>query len=73
MPNVAYLEGFCEGMRQLRMQVRLAPQLVATEVKEFPLLCHQCEHLNDGICAIKRTARNSSNFACARIKVDCPF
>ena len=73
MPNVAYLEGFCEGMRQLRMQVRLTPQPVATEIKEYPLLCGQCTYLNNGKCAIKGTARSSSNYACDCVVIDSPF
>jgi hypothetical protein len=73
MPDVIYLQGFCEGMRQLRMQVRLAPIPVATEIKEYPLLCGQCTYLNNGKCGIKSIARSSTNYACDRISVDCPF
>ncbi|PSB27933.1 hypothetical protein [Chlorogloea sp. CCALA 695] len=73
MPDVIYLQGFCEGMRQLRMQVRLAPQPVATEIKEYPLLCGQCQYLNNGKCAIKATARSSTNYACDRVVIDSPF
>ena len=73
MPDLIYLQGFCEGMRQLRMQVRLAPIPAATEVQEYPLLCGQCTYLNNGRCKIKSVVRNSSNYACDRLKVDCPF
>ena len=73
MAEIIYLQGYAEGMRQLRMQVRLAPQPVATEVKEYPLLCGQCTYLNNGKCGIKSIARNSANYACDLISVDCPF
>ena len=73
MPDVIYLQGFCEGMRQLRMQVRLAPQPVITEVKEYPLLCGQCTYLNDGKCGIKGIARSSTNYACDHVVIDSPF
>ncbi len=73
MAEIIYLQGFCEGMRQFRMQVRLAPLPVATETQEFPLLCGQCHYLNNGKCGIKRTARNSANYACDRVVVDTPF
>jgi hypothetical protein len=70
--EILYLQGFAQGMRDYPRHEIVLP-VINAESKEFPLLCHQCEHLNDGICAIKGTARNSSNFACDRIKVDCPF
>ncbi len=73
MPDVIYLQGFCEGMRQLRMQVRLTPQPVATEIKEYPLLCGQCTYLNNGKCEIKSIARSSTNYACDRVVIDSPF
>lgn len=73
MAEIIYLQGFCEGMRQFRMQVRLAPLPIATETQEFPLLCGQCTYLNNGKCAIKSVVRNSSNYACERVVVDCPF
>lgn len=73
MAEVIYLQGFCEGMRQFRMQVRLAPLPVATETQESPLLCGQCHYLNNGKCAIKGTARSSTNYACDRVVVDTPF
>lgn len=73
MAEIIYLQGFCEGMRQFKMQVRLAPLPVATETQEFPLLCGQCTYLNNGKCAIKSVVRNSSNYACDRVVVDCPF
>jgi hypothetical protein len=43
MPDLNYLQGYCEGMRQLRMQIRLAPLPEQTEFKEFSLLCTQCQ------------------------------
>ena len=73
MPDVIYLQEFCEGMRQLRMQVRLAPLPVTTEIKEYPLLCGQCTYLNNGKCEIKSIPRNSTNYACDRVVIDSPF
>jgi hypothetical protein len=73
MPNIAYLEGYMEGMRQLRQKVRLFPVPAPTEVKEYPLLCSQCYYLNNGVCSLKSIPRNSNSYACDRIKVDCPF
>ena len=72
MSEICYLQGYCQGMRNYpRREVKLP--VINTESKEFPLLCHQCEHLNNGICAIKGTTRNSNSYACDRIKINCPF
>jgi hypothetical protein len=73
MAEIIYLQGFCEGMRQLRMQVRLAPIPVATEIKEYPLLCGQCTYLNNSKCEIKSIERRSTNYACDRVVVDTSF
>ena len=73
MAELIYLQGFAEGMRQFRMQVRLAPQPVVTEIEEFPLLCGQCEHLNNSICEIKSIPKNSNSYACDRVVINCPF
>lgn len=73
MAEIIYLQGYAEGMRQLRMIVRLTPQPVATEVKEYPLLCGQCTYLNNGKCGIKSIARSSTNYACDRVVIDSPF
>ncbi len=75
MAEIIYLQGYCEGMRQLRMRVRCEPQV---EVKkptpqEFPLLCGQCNYLSNRRCTIKDIVRDQSNFACPQVSVDCPF
>ncbi len=75
MSEIIYLQGYAEGMRQLRMRVRCEPQI---EVKkptpqEFPLLCGQCNFLSNRRCTIKDIVRDQSNFACPSVSVDCPF
>lgn len=40
---------------------------------EMPLLCGQCQYLNNGRCSIKDIDRNSSQYACDRVSIDCPF
>lgn len=72
MAEIAYLQGYCEGMRQLKV-VTLFPIASQEEQKELPLVCGQCAYLNNGKCALKEITRNSNSYACDRIKVDCPF
>jgi len=72
MSEVVYLQGYCQGMRDYpRREVKLP--VINTEIKEFPLLCHQCTYLNNGICSIKSIPRNGNSYACDRVSVDCPF
>ena len=69
--QIEYLQGYCEGMKHLKV-VELFP-IASQKEKEFPLVCGQCTHLNNSRCAIKSITRNSNQYACDRIKVDCPF
>lgn len=72
MSEVIYFQGYCQGMRDYpRREVQLP--VINTETQEFPLLCHQCAYLNNGICGIKGITRNGNQYACDRISVDCPF
>ncbi|HEY9882985.1 MAG TPA: hypothetical protein V6C98_05185, partial [Thermosynechococcaceae cyanobacterium] len=45
--EITYLQGFCEGMKQLEMtnSSTTPPQ---QEQTELPLVCGQCTHLNNG-------------------------
>jgi hypothetical protein len=70
--EVLYLQGFAQGMRDYPRREVMLP-VINTEIKEFPLLCHQCTYLNNGICGIKSIPRNGNSYACDRINVDCPF
>ena len=75
MAQITYLEGYAEGMRQFRKRVRteiLLP-VINTEPKEFPLLCGQCQYLNNRTCTIKSIKRDQSNYACDRVVIDSPF
>ena len=75
MAEVTYLTGYAEGMRQFRKRVRteiLLP-VINTEPKEFPLLCGQCQYLNNRTCTIKSIKRDQSNYACDRVVIDSPF
>jgi hypothetical protein len=72
MAEVIYIQGYVQGMRDYpRREVKLP--VINTEIKEFPLLCHQCTYLNNGICSIKSIPRNSNSYACDRVVVDTPF
>lgn len=75
MAELTYLQGYAEGMREFRKRVRTEVLLpvINTEPKEFPLVCHQCAHLNNGICEIKGIVRNGNQYACSSISADCPF
>ncbi|WP_009630058.1 hypothetical protein [Synechocystis sp. PCC 7509] len=72
MSEICYLQGFVQGMRDYPRREPVLP-VINTESKEFPLVCHQCAHLNNGICGIKGITRNSYAYACDRVVVDCPF
>ena len=72
MAEIPYIQGYIQGMRDYPRREVLLP-IINTDAKEFPLVCHQCQHLNNGICEIKSIPRNSNNYACDRILVDCPF
>ena len=70
--ELTYLQGYAKGMVDYpRREVKLP--VINPDAKEFPLLCHQCYYLNNGICSLKSIPRNSNSYACDRIKVDCPF
>ncbi len=72
MSEIIYLQGYCEGMKQSSLtNFRLAYS--PTEQTESPLVCNQCSFLNNDKCTVKQTTRNSNNYACDRINVDCPF
>lgn len=72
MSEIIYLQGYCQGMRDYpRREVTLP--VINQEIKEYPLVCHQCAYLNNGKCGIKGITRNSNSYACDRISVDCPF
>lgn len=72
MAEILYLQGYCQGMRDYpRREVTLP--VINQEIKEYPLVCHQCQHLNNGICSLKSIPRKSNSYACDRISVDCPF
>ncbi len=72
MAEVTYIQGYVQGMRDYPRRKVILP-VINTEIKEFPLLCHQCTYLNNGICGIKGITRNGNQYACDRISVDCPF
>lgn len=75
MAEMAYLQGYAEGMRQFRQKVRteiLLP-VINTSPKEFPLLCGQCQFLDGRTCTIKSITRDQSNYACDRVVIDSPF
>ena len=70
--ELTYLQGYAKGMVDYPQREVLLP-IINTETKEFPLLCHQCEYLVDGICSIKSIPRNSNSYACNHVSVDCSF
>ena len=70
MAEITYLQGHVQGLRDYPRVEVLLPVLTTVE---YPLLCGQCQHLNNGKCGIKGVARNSNSYACDHIKVDCPF
>ena len=72
MSEICYLQGYVQGMRNYPRREVLLP-VINTDECEFPLVCHQCQHLNNGICSIKSIPRNSNSYACDLISVDCPF
>lgn len=72
MAEIIYLQGYCEGMKHLKV-VELFPIASQEEQTELPLLCGQCQHLNNGKCGIKGITRNGNQYACPSISVDCPF
>jgi hypothetical protein len=72
MAEILYLQGYCQGMRDYPRREVVLP-VINAETQEFPLVCHQCEHLNNGICSIKSIPRNGNSYACDRVVVDCPF
>ncbi|MBA2750146.1 MAG: hypothetical protein H0U45_15820 [Tatlockia sp.] len=44
MSEVIYIQGYVQGMRDYpRVEVMLP--VINQEIKEFPLVCHQCQHL----------------------------
>lgn len=69
MSEICYLQGYVQGMRDYP-RVEVLPALIT---EEYPLLCHQCAYLNNGLCGIKGITRNGNQYACDRISVDCPF
>lgn len=75
MAELIYLQGYVEGMRQFRKKVRTEVMLpiINTSPKEFPLLCGQCQYLDNRVCSIKSIVRDQSNFACDRVVIDSPF
>jgi len=72
MAEVIYIQGYVQGMRDYPRREVLLP-VINQEIKEYPLVCHQCQHLNNGICSVKSIPRSSNSYACDRISVDCPF
>ena len=72
MSEIRYLQGYVQGMRDYPRREVLLP-VINQEIKEYPLVCHQCQHLNNGICSLKSIPRKSNSYACDRISVDCPF
>jgi hypothetical protein len=82
MSEIIYLQGYCQGMTQARAEIglkitvsaqQLQSELFAMENKEYPLLCGQCQYLNNRTCTIKGIKRDQSNFACDRVVIDSPF
>ena len=76
MSEIIYLQGHCAGMKQVEitdLSIDRAYSILPENQTEFPLVCHQCQHLNNGICGIKGITRNSNSYACDLISVDCPF
>ena len=72
MAEVIYIQGYVQGMQDYpRREVQLP--VINTETQEVSLVCGQYTHLNNGRCAIKSISRNSNQYACSSISVDCPF
>ena len=70
MAEITYLQAYVQGMRDYPRVEVLLPVLTTVE---YPLLCHQCAYLNNGICSLKSIPRKSNSYACDRVSVDCPF
>lgn len=73
--QVPYLEGYCEGMRlNADRPARAVVLPVLNErIKEYPLVCGQCSHLNNGFCSLKSVRRSYEKYACDRVLIDSPF
>jgi hypothetical protein len=70
MAELIYLQGYAEGMKQLKTtDFRLAYSPI--EQTESPLVCGQCSFLNNDKCTIKQNNRNSNQYACNSINIDC--
>jgi hypothetical protein len=72
MAEIIYLQGYCQGMLDYPRREVMLP-VINQEIEEYPLVCHQCQHLNNGICSLKSIPRNSNSYACPSISVNCPF
>ncbi|MBA2748566.1 MAG: hypothetical protein H0U45_07445 [Tatlockia sp.] len=72
MAEVPYIQGYVQGMRDYPRREVMLP-VINQEIEKFPLVCHQCQHLNNGICSLKSIPRNSNSYACDRVVVDTPF
>lgn len=73
--QVPYLEGYCAGMKLAleRTPRTVVLPVVNEELKEYPLRCCQCAHLENGVCKIKSVRRSGDKYACDRILVDSVF
>lgn len=73
--QVPYLEGYCEGMRlnAERLPRTVVLPVLTKEIKDYPLVCGQCAHLRQGVCAIKSVRRSADKYACDRVLVDSVF
>ncbi|WP_373524811.1 hypothetical protein [Nostoc sp.] len=74
--EIMYLQGYCEGMKQVKMidlSINISASMLHEERTELPLVCGQCYYLNNGICSLKTVARNSNSYACPSLQIDCPF
>ncbi len=72
MAEITYLQGYCVGMQQLKTtDFRLT--ITPIEQTESPLVCGQCSFFYNDECTVKQTTRNSNQYACSSINIDCPF
>lgn len=73
--QIPYLEGYCEGMRLNadRPARTVVLPVINQDIKEYPLVCGQCSHLDKGVCKIKGIRRSYEKYACDRVLIDTPF
>ena len=73
--QVPYLEGYCEGMRLNadRPAKTVVLPVLNEVIKEYPLTCGQCAHLDNNFCKVKSVRRNPDKYACENVLIDVIF